>query len=454
MRRIFGFLSVCALGVMPMAGCSEATPECQVDQDCDDQSECTEDRCNAGLCENTAVADGTACEGGTECTVAACVNGACESTPVADGTACGNDAGACQRGTCQVACTEQGIRDAIAAGGGPYTFGCVGPTMVVTEAEIVVDNDVVLDGEGNLSVDGNEDHRVFFVNEGVTAGLSAVTIARGRLRTIDITERDFNGGCIRNEGVLTLANSTVTECFAPFQPVYTHGARHGGRGGGIHNGIDGTMTLTHSTVSNNVAGGYVGGIDNDGVMTITNSTVSGCFTDFSGGGIANHGTLTVTNSTVSGNTADEVGGGIDNDGTLTMTNSTVSGNTARFSGGAIDNWASAATLTNTLVGGDCEGAIISGGYNIESPGNTCGFDHGTDQPETTTAELNLGPLQDNGGTTMTHALLTEPTASVAIDQIPKADCVHADGLPLTTDQRGLPRPVGNRCDVGAYEVQP
>ena len=68
----------------------------------------------------------------------------------------------------------------------------------------------------------------------------------------------------------------------------------------------------------------------------------------------------------------------------------------------------------------------------------------------------VGPLQDNGGPTMTHALQTVPVVSVAIDKIPEADCVHADGSPLTTDQRGQPRPEtgGTMCDVGAFEVQP
>jgi hypothetical protein len=63
----------------------------------------------------------------------------------------------------------------------------------------------------------------------------------------------------------------------------------------------------------------------------------------------------------------------------------------------------------------------------------------------------LGPLQDNGGPTMTHAL---GAGSVAIDVIPGAECLDAEGEPLTTDQRGEPRPGGSTCDVGAFEVQP
>jgi len=110
------------------------------------------------------------------------------------------------------------------------------------------------------------------------------------------------------------------------------------------------------------------------------------------------------------------------------------------------------TLTNSLVDGDCGGVgfLASNGYNIESPGNTCGFDQPTDQAEVPATALNLGPLQDNGGPTETHALLP---SSVAIDWIPEVDCVDADGAPLTTDQRGVARPQGVACDVGAFELE-
>jgi hypothetical protein len=94
--------------------------------------------------------------------------------------------------------------------------------------------------------------------------------------------------------------------------------------------------------------------------------------------------------------------------------------------------------------------VTSNGYNIESPGNTCGFDQLTDLVNVTTEQLALGPLQDNGGPTETHAL---GAGSVAIDAIPEADCVDADGEALTTDQRGVTRPQGDACDVGAVEME-
>ena len=547
MRYFVGFVCVLVLGVVPLVGCGETIPECRIDKDCSDQSECTEDRCNGGVCENTAVEDGTACEGSTECTVAACASGACESTPIADGTACADGAGACQQGSCQVACTEQGIRDAIAAGGGPYTFGCDGPTTVVTEAEIVIDNDVILDGQGKLTVDGNEEHRVFFVDQGVTAELTGFTVTRGRVRLVDIIENCVgapeilchpgNGAGIKNHGALTLTNSNVTECFAPFQEVTTPGARFGGRGGGIQNGLVGTMTLTNSTVSGNTAV-WGGGIDNDGSMTITDSVVSenraAEWYSTQGGGITNYGTLTVTNSVVAGNASEDWAGGIANTGTLTLmnsvvsnnaadqaagidnysvlmvVNSTVSDNLANNGGGGISNatWAvttvvnstvsgnvagwnsgianygesvelinvtvshniatssggvaglwngseyreTKMTVTNTLVNNDChgDGITVSGGHNIESPGNTCSFDQSTDMPGVSVDDLKPGELADNGGPTMTHAL---GAGSVAIDVISVEDCVDTEGAPLTTDQRGVARPQGESCDVGAFELE-
>jgi hypothetical protein len=89
----------------------------------------------------------------------------------------------------------------------------------------------------------------------------------------------------------------------------------------------------------------------------------------------------------------------------------------------------------------------SGGGNIESPGDTCGFDQPTDQVNVSADDLKLGERANNGGPTMTHALLP---GSVAIDHIPAVDCQ------VTEDQRGEPRPEtgDSMCDVGAFEVQP
>jgi hypothetical protein len=135
----------------------------------------------------------------------------------------------------------------------------------------------------------------------------------------------------------------------------------------------------------------------------------------------------------------------------TLINSTVLANAAP-GGDAIG--AGDVYIRNSLVAGGCVDSYIgagvtSYGYNIEAADDTCGFDQPTDQVNVSADDLNLRPLQDNGGPSETHAL---GEGSIAIDVIPEADCVDADGQPLTTDQRGFPR--DSMCDVGAFEVQP
>ena len=132
---------------------------------------------------------------------------------------------------------------------------------------------------------------------------------------------------------------------------------------------------------------------------------------------------------------------------MTITNSTIVGNTAQRSGGGIDV-GSIAVLENNIVAGntgagDCgtwSGTLTSSGYNIDSDG-TCGLNATGDLPNTLLADINMGALANNGGKTQTHALLT---GSVAIDA---GSCVTG------ADQRGISRPQGIACDIGAYEVK-
>ena len=136
MRYLFGFLCVCALGIMPVVGCSETAgdggsggtggdggtggsggvggdggtggmPRCQIPEDCDDANDCTDDTCVDGTCEYTLRADGTACDESNECTTTGmCAGGECEATPVQDGNPCGGETydghprGDCYGGLC------------------------------------------------------------------------------------------------------------------------------------------------------------------------------------------------------------------------------------------------------------------------------------------------------------------------------------------------------------------
>jgi hypothetical protein len=331
------------------------------------------------------------------------------------------------------ACTEAGIREAIAAGAGPHTFDCDGPTTVETQDTIEIDNDVGLDGEGNLTVAGSSPD-VFKVAGDVTAQLIRF---------------ELNGepSSSLQEGIVNFGVLTMTDCTLSGYDQYA--IRNGQ---GMFAEVFGSLTLTNSTVSGNGTGIY-NGVDSQ--LVVTDSSVS----ENTGMGISNAGTLALTNSTVSGNTEEGIGNGA----VAVVTNSTVSGNDPDIGNGGT------LTVANSLIDGTCRvdgGAITSNGYNIESPGDTCGFDQTGDQVSVTAEQLNLGSLADNGGPTMTHALLTEPIVSVAIDVIPGDDCVDAEGELLAADQRGEPRfvfvgppfgsgePVGDGCDVGSFEVQP
>jgi hypothetical protein len=141
---------------------------------------------------------------------------------------------------------------------------------------------------------------------------------------------------------------------------------------------------------------------------------------------------------------------------VTINNGTVSGNFAENcygdgdGGGIYGN----VTLQNTIVanspyGGDCDGTMTSNGYNLSSD-NTCNFHQTGDLNNTNPL---LGPLQNNGGPTLTEALLD---GSPAIDNGNPSGCTDGQGHLLNTDQRGMPRPDredSGGCDRGAYERQ-
>jgi CSLREA domain-containing protein len=244
----------------------------------------------------------------------------------------------------------------------------------------------------------------------------------------------YGGGGIENSGTLTVTNSTLS-------------GNSAGEGGGISN--LGTLTVTNSTLSGNSANGYAGGgIFNFGTLTMANSTLSGNAAGI-GGGVLNFGPLTVSNSTLSGNSGAMFGGGVANYlGPLTVSNSTLSGNSATFGGGIYSQSNATTTVTGTIVasgtgGADCAGTLGEvQGYNLDDD-TSCGFSKTTDLTNTNPL---LGPLQNNGGPTPTMALLP---GSPAIDKGGTA----ANGCPAT-DQRGVARPQGPACDIGAFELVP
>jgi len=178
-------------------------------------------------------------------------------------------------------------------------------------------------------------------------------------------------------------------------------------------------------------------------LYIVNSTVVGNGSDVAGGGLKNAaGGANLFNVTIAGNTAntdrsgsDGVGGGVANaaNATLAFANSIIANNSALVSNSMF-------TLLN-----DCTGTIESLDYNIVRVA-TCTVvgDYSTDA-------VQFGPLGYNGGPTQTLPLLA---GSGGIDAGNPAGCTDNLDAVLDIDQRGLPRPVGAACDLGAYEVQP
>ena len=112
-----------------------------------------------------------------------------------------------------------------------------------------------------------------------------------------------------------------------------------------------------------------------------------------------------------------------------------------------------ATLQNSIIannsGANCGSGVTSKGYNMSSD-RSCNFSNSGDRNNT---DPKLGPLQNNGGPTLTMAL---PSGSPAVDSGNPSGCNDGQGHRLTTDQRGQPRPDkedSGGCDMGAYERQ-
>ena len=287
-------------------------------------------------------------------------------------------------------------------------------------------------------------------------------------------------GCNSGAGpcTITLATElTISKSLTIDGPTAESVIVSGGNASRVFEITAGTVNINDLTISNGQvsAGSNGAGINNAGTLNLTGVTVSGNLAipdatgTTGGGGIFNSGTLTLTNSTISGNHADTGagagnGGGIFNSatGTLTLTNCTVSGNVTDDGGqgGGINNanaGANTANLQDTIVanntvgaggaGPDLKGAFNSLDYNLFETTTDATFT-GTTTHNITGQDPVLGPLQDNGGPTFTHALLA---GSPAID---------AGNSALITDQRGNQRPVddgsitnvGNGSDIGAFEV--
>jgi CSLREA domain-containing protein len=345
-----------------------------------------------------------------------------------------------------------------------YTLTTVNNTTAGGNGLPVITND----GGHSLTINGNgatitrssaantPGFRIFAI-AGATVSISGVTISNGLLTGTGSAGRDgFGAGMSIDSGTVALKNcnflsNTAGGSFA--------------RGGAIGN-FSGSLTLTNSYLNKNSTTGDFcggGGLENEqGSVTVSNSTVSQNTTADSGGGIENFATMTVTNSTIATNTSTNNsglgGGGIytqtGQGAQLTLINDTISGNSSSQGGGILFFSDSVVMLRNTIVAGngvDVVGdpSVTSNGHNlIGNIGSSSGWVAsdltGTSgQPR----DPQLGPLQSNGGPAPTMALLAGSPAIDAAD-----DSVLGAPSNLTSDERGLSRPIGSHVDIGAYEL--
>ncbi len=279
-------------------------------------------------------------------------------------------------------------------------------------------------GADETQISGGGSVRVLSVTGGASAMLSDLDVIGGAAKN--------GGGVAVDEGSeLTVVNSAITGNFA-LGP-----GSAGSLGGGAYNA--GHLTVVGSTISGNsaetgnVGGGNGGGIANSGVLEVTNSTISG-------------------NKATSGPGSGARGGGINSfGGSVSLTSVTLASNVANAPGHGGNIYVGGGRITyfNTIVANgvaqfdaNCSGPLVSTtrrGRNLESA-NTCRFG-GRDYRN---KPARLGPLAANGGPTLTHALLS---GSPAID----------GGLTCPSslvDQRGVSRPQGAACDIGAVEGPP
>jgi CSLREA domain-containing protein len=358
-----------------------------------------------------------------------------EDSTISDNSAGGKGGGISAADSIQVHIRNSTIRNNSAGsdywGGGLYLVHGVGESTI--EGTIITGNSAV-DGGGMMVADAR------LTVTGSTVSDNSTSSSFGGI----------GGGIWSSYSHLTLVRSVIT-------------GNSAGYGGGIFSSTElpTPITLIETTISNNAACFNGGGIISSGMnITAIGCTISGNTADGNGGGIAHvrdyigrAGVISLVNSTVSGNRSKQHGGGIYVDGhesaTHSITHSTIAFNVSDSddsgsgSGGGLFVKSGNVLLDHTIAAGnhDNTGMALDVAGVIHAGFSLIGF-----------GSAFLGPLANNGGPTMTHALRS---GSPAVNAGDPAAMAGVGGVPQH-DQRGAPfaRVYGGRIDIGAFELQP
>lgn len=273
------------------------------------------------------------------------------------------------------------------------------------------------------------------------------------------TSRSNNGGVSASlNSPLTISNSTISGNTARSgggvyvvidSPLNISGSTISGNvvmysSAGIGAAIDSPVTISESTISGNAAGRQGGGVSStlSSPVDISDSTISENFAGRGGGGVLGE-SVTLRNTTIYGNlTADRGGGVLVQSGTASLSNCTIDDNLARTGGGVYASFGTTVDLSNTIVSGSKAGGDTAGSgavntyyYNLVEDGSLYGANM-------INADPLLGPLQNNGGSTLTQR-----------PAFPSSPAIDASDFGEATDQRGAARPQGVRFDLGAVEAE-
>lgn len=307
----------------------------------------------------------------------------------------------------------------------------------------------------SITLSGNHAVRILFISGGAHVTLHRLQFSAGAVGTSE------GGGLYIDSGaVVTLTHSAVLSCTAGWgggivnvagtltvQDSTFAGNSASHNGGGIYNMAGGTLTVLDSMFTGNGAGGEGGGIcSEESTLTVRDSTFYNNSAG-NGGGLSNRDyetsrTATVQNNTFVANAADQ-GGGLYTVGALKMENCTVAGNSASDSGGGVCG--SNYILHNTILWGNTapnDAQMSTTRATIDTSVVQDGCPRFASCINLLTDNPRLGALGDYGGSTSTVPLLP---CSSALDAGNDATC-------LPTDQRGVTRPKGTHCDIGAFEV--